>query len=146
MKNMTYFQTSMYRRSLLQHPKSKSVSNWTYKLTSQPSLEVKLDKEYVKKLYRSTLVTPFLTASKADTGAQVIILGHTHLAKMGKNISCLHRTDAVMNCANATAMGAMAVFFGCVRGKSEVTNACPYVHLDFLKTHNQGKGGHLSRG
>ena len=34
MKNITYFQKSMYRRSLLQHPKSKSVSNWTYKLTN----------------------------------------------------------------------------------------------------------------
>ena len=91
-----------------------------YKSHSLP-LKVKLDKEYVKKLARSTLITPFFTASTADTGSQVIILGHTHLAKMGKNISCLHRTDAVMNCANATATGAMAVFFGCVRGKSEVT-------------------------
>ena len=86
-------------------------------ISHSPLPQVKLDKEYVKKLSRSTLVTPFLTASTTDTGAQVIILGHTHLSKMGLNISCLHSTDTIMDCADDTATGAMGVCFGCVRGK-----------------------------
>ena len=81
-----------------------------------------MDSEYAKKLAKSTMVSPYLTASTADTGAQVIILGHNHLDKVGLNISCLHRTETVMDCANATATGAMGVFFGCVRGKSAVTS------------------------
>ena len=51
----------------------------------------------------------------------MVILGHNHLEKLGLNISCLHRTDTVMDCANATAIGTMGVFFRCVRGKSAVT-------------------------
>ena len=86
-----------------------------------PPLAVKLELEYVKMLTKSTIITPLFTASTADTAAQVIILGHNHLAKMGLNISCLHRTETVMDCANSTVTGAMGVFFGCVRGQSEVT-------------------------
>ena len=51
-----------------------------------------MDREYAKKLARSTMVSPYLRASTAETGAQVIILGHNHLDKVGLNISCLHRT------------------------------------------------------
>ena len=78
-------------------------------------------KEYVKKMTTTTTVNPYLTVSTADTGAPVIILGHNHLNKMGLNISCLHRTETVMDCTNATAMWTMGVFFGCIRGKSAVT-------------------------
>ena len=67
------------------------------------------------------MITPLLTASTADTGTQVIILGHNHLAKMGLNNLCLHRTETVMDCANSTVTGAIGVIFGCVRGQSEVT-------------------------
>jgi hypothetical protein len=80
-----------------------------------------MDREYAKKLARSTMVSPYLRASTAETGAQVIILGHNHLDKVGLNISCLHRTKTVMDCFNDTATGAMGVFFGCVRGKSAAT-------------------------
>ena len=69
----------------------------------------------------STTVNPYLTVSTAYTGAQVIILGHNHLDKVCLNISCLHCTETVMDCANDTAMGAMGVFSGCIRGKSTMT-------------------------
>ena len=69
----------------------------------------------------ANMINPYLSVSTADTGNQVIILGHNHLNKVGLNISCLHRTETVMDCANATATGAMGVFFGCIRCKSVVT-------------------------
>ena len=74
-------------------------------------------KEFVKKL--TTMINPYLSAPTADTGAQVI--GHNHLSKIGLNISCLHRTDAVLDCANASATVAMGMFHGCIRGKSVMT-------------------------
>ena len=37
------------------------------------------------------------------------------------NISCLHPTETVMDCANVTATCALKVFFGYIRGKSAVT-------------------------
>ena len=88
MKNLMYFQTSTYRESLPRHPKSKSALRWlmviqAYKSHSPP-LAVKLDLEYVKLLAKSTMITPLLTASMADTGAQVIILEHNHLACTGQ--------------------------------------------------------------
>ena len=43
------------------------------------------------------------------------------MAKMGLSTSCLHTTDTVMDCANSTVTKAIGVFFGCVRGQSEVT-------------------------
>ena len=117
MKNMTNFQTSSLRKGQIRPQKiqvSFNLSIPTYKSHS-PSLTIQMDKEYVKKLSRYTLITPFLTATTADTRAQVIILGQNHLDKLGLNISCLHCTTTVMDCANATATGAMGVFFGCVR-------------------------------
>ena len=78
-------------------------------------------REYVKKMNMSTTVNPYLTVSTADTEAQVIFLGHNHLEKVGLNNSCLHRTETLMYCINDTAMGAMGVIFGCIRGKSAVT-------------------------
>ena len=91
-----------------------------YKSVSPP-LQVKLNKDYVRFLSRSTVITPFVTASTADTGAQVIILGHNHLEKIGLDISCLHHTATVMDCTNSMVTGAMGVFFGCVRSKSALT-------------------------
>jgi hypothetical protein len=35
----------------------------------------------------------------------VTVLGHNHLAKMGLNISCMHRTNMVMDCANLMVTG-----------------------------------------
>ena len=49
-----------------------------------------------------------------------MILGHNHMKKLALNISCLHRTETVMDCINDTATSGMGVFFGCVRGKSAV--------------------------
>ena len=48
-----------------------------------------------------TIINPYLSAPTADTGAQVIMLGHNHLSRIGLNISCLHCTAAVMDCAMA---------------------------------------------
>ena len=76
-----------------------------------------MTREFVKKLTTTTTINPYLSAPMADTGAQVIILGHNHLSRIGLNISCLHRTVAVLDCANASATGAMGVFYGCIRGK-----------------------------
>ena len=50
-----------------------------------------------------------------------MILGHNHMKKLGLNISCLHRTETVMDCANDSVTGATGVFFGCTRGKFAVT-------------------------
>ena len=69
----------------------------------------------------TTTINPYLSSPKADTGAQVIIRGHNHLSKIGLNTTCLHRTAAVVNCANASATGAMGMFYGCIRGKSVMT-------------------------
>ena len=68
-----------------------------------------------------TTINPYLSAPTADTGAQVIILGHSHSSKIGLNISCLPRTATVLDCANASATGAMGVSYGCIRGKSGMT-------------------------
>ena len=46
-------------------------------ISHSPPLEIKMGKEYLKKLTRSTTVSPDLAASTADTGAQVIILATT---------------------------------------------------------------------
>ena len=35
-----------------------------------PPLEIKMDSEYTKKLAKSTMVSPYLTGSTADTGAR----------------------------------------------------------------------------
>ena len=78
-------------------------------------------KEFVKKLTMTTTINPYLWAPTANTGAQVIILGHNHLGKKGLNILCLHRTTVVPDCANASTSGAMGVFYGCIRGKSALT-------------------------
>ena len=77
-----------------------------------PPLKIMINKEYVKKMTITNMINPYLSVSTGDTGAQVIILGHNHLNKVGLNFSCLHRTETVMDCANATAKGAMGVFFG----------------------------------
>ena len=71
-------------------------------------------REYVKKMTTATMVNPYLTVSTADTGAQVIILGHNHLDKVALNISCT--PQRLMDCADNTATVAMGVFFGCIRG------------------------------
>ena len=63
-----------------------------YKSRSPP-LEVNFSADYVKLLSKSSVITPRFTASTADTGEQVIILGHNHLEKIGSNISCLHKTS-----------------------------------------------------
>ena len=77
----------------------------------QITLEVKFSTDYVRFLSKSSVITPFFTASTADTGAQVIILGHNHLESIGLNISCLHKTLTVLDFANLTATGAMGVFY-----------------------------------
>ena len=74
-----------------------------------PPLEILMDEEYVKKMTTTTKVIPYLIVSTADTGAQVIIRGHNHLNKVGLNISCLHLTETVMDCTNAT----VTVPWGC---------------------------------
>ena len=56
--------------------------------TNSPPLEIQMAREYVKKMTTATMVNPYLTVSTADTGAQVIILGHNHLDKVALNISC----------------------------------------------------------
>ena len=71
-----------------------------------PPLKIMMTKEFVKKLTTMTTINPYLTAPMANTGTQVIILGHNHLSKIGLNISCLHRTVAVLDCANASIRGA----------------------------------------
>jgi hypothetical protein len=71
-----------------------------------PPLKIMMTKEFVKKLTTMTTINPYLTAPMANTGTQVIILGHNHLSKIGLNISCLHRTAAVLDCANASIRGA----------------------------------------
>ena len=80
-----------------------------YKLNSIP-LKIMMTKEFVKKLTTTTTINPYLSAPTANTGAQVYILGHNHLSRIGLNISCLHRTAAVLDYANASATGAMGVF------------------------------------
>ena len=65
----------------------------------------------------TTTINPYLLAPTADTGAQVIILGHNHLSKIDLNISCLHHTAAVLDCAYASATGAMGVIYRYIRGK-----------------------------
>ena len=75
-----------------------------------PPLEVKFSTDYVKFLSKSSVITAFFTASTADTGAQVIILGHNHLESIGLNMSCLHKTSTILDCANSTVTGAMGVF------------------------------------
>ena len=80
-----------------------------------------MTKEFVKKLTTTPTINPYISAPTADTGAQVIILGQNHLTKIGLNISCLHRMAAVLDCANASATGAMGVFYGCIRGKSALS-------------------------
>jgi hypothetical protein len=82
--------------------------------THSPPLKIMMTREFVKKLTTTTTINPYLSAP----GAQVIILGHNHLSKIGWNISCLHRTAAVLDCANASATRAMGVLYGCIRGKS----------------------------
>jgi hypothetical protein len=42
-----------------------------------------MTRESVKKLTTTTTINPYLLAPTADTGAQVIILGHNHLTKIG---------------------------------------------------------------
>ena len=79
-----------------------------YKTHSLP-LEIMMTREIVKKLTTTTTINPYLSAPTADTGAQVIILGHNHLSKIGLHIACLHRTAAVLDCANASATGALGV-------------------------------------
>ena len=70
--------------------------------------------EFVKKFTTTTINIPYLWAPMDDTWMQVIILGHNHLSAIGLNISCLHRMTAVLDCANASAPGAMGVFYRCV--------------------------------
>ena len=41
--------------------------------------------------------------------------------RLGLNITCLHCTSAVLDCANASANGAMGMFYGCIRGKLVMT-------------------------
>ena len=91
-----------------------------YKSHSLP-LKIMMAKEFMKKMTTTNMINPYLSESTADTGAQVIILGHNHNHRIGLNIPCLHRTEMVLDCANASATGAMGVFFGCIRGKSMVT-------------------------
>ena len=43
------------------------------------------------------------------------------MSKIGLNISYLHRTTAGLDWANASATGAMGVFYGYIRGKSVLT-------------------------
>ena len=76
-----------------------------YKTHSTP-LKIMMAKEFVRKLATATTVNPYLSAPTADTRAQLIIVGHNHLDKIGLNISCFHRTKAVLDCANASATGA----------------------------------------
>ena len=57
-----------------------------------PPLEVKFSTDYVQFLSKSSVITPFFTASTADKGAQVIILGHNYLESIGLNIVCLHKS------------------------------------------------------
>ena len=54
----------------------------SYKAHSSP-FKIKMDREYVKKLTKSTTVSPYLTASTTDTGSQVIILGYNYLGQGG---------------------------------------------------------------
>ena len=56
--------------------------------THSPTLKIMMTMEFVKKLTTTTTINPYLSAPTADTGAQVIILGHNHLSKIGLNISC----------------------------------------------------------
>ena len=88
-----------------------------YKSRSPP-LEVKFSTDYVKFLSKSSLITLFFTASTADTGAQVIILGHNHLESIGLKILCLYKMSTVLDCANSTVTGAMGVFNGCMSSPS----------------------------
>ena len=44
--------------------------------THSPPLKIMMAKEFVRKLATVTTVNPYLSAPTADTGAQVIILGH----------------------------------------------------------------------
>ena len=89
--------------------------------THSPPLKIMMAKEFMRKLVTVKTVNPYLLAPTADTGAQVIILGHNHLDNIGLNISCLHRTTAVLDCTNASATGAIGVFYGCIRGRSALT-------------------------
>ena len=56
-----------------------------------------MTKEFVKKLTTTTTFNPYLSAPTADAGAQVIILGHNHLSRIGLTISSLHHTAAVLD-------------------------------------------------
>jgi hypothetical protein len=60
-----------------------------------PLLKILINKENVKKLTTTTIINPYLLVSTADTGAQVIILGHNHLNKVVLHIYCLHWTETV---------------------------------------------------
>ena len=80
-----------------------------------------MNEEFVKQPTTTTTINPYLSAPTAHSGEQVIILWHNHLNKIGLNILCLHRTDAVLDCANASATVAMGMFHGCIRGKSVMT-------------------------
>jgi hypothetical protein len=73
-----------------------------------PPLKIMMAEEFGRKLATMTTINPYLSAPTADTVAQVIILGHNHSGKIGLNISCLPRTATLLDCANASATGAMA--------------------------------------
>ena len=65
--------------------------------SQSPPLKIMMTKEFMKKLTTMIMINPYLAAPTANSGAQVIILGHNHLSKIGLNISCLHRTAAVLD-------------------------------------------------
>ena len=48
--------------------------------THSPPLKFMMTKEFVKKLTTTNTFNPYLSAPTADTGAQLIILGHNHLS------------------------------------------------------------------
>ena len=112
-------------------------------------------KEFVKKLTMTATVNSYLSATTAGTGAHMIILGQNHLDKIGLNISFLHRTTAVLDCANASAIWAMGIFYGCIRGRSALTgNTLVHRgnghgvrdwggHLPPVAHSAQGSGGHI---
>jgi hypothetical protein len=55
-----------------------------YKSHSTP-LKIIMAKEFMKKMITMTTINPHLSVSMADNGAQVIILGHNRLSKIGLN-------------------------------------------------------------
>ena len=87
-----------------------------------PVLDARLTEEFLNKLKsRGEPMPPHQVTATTDTGAQAIIMGHTHLEKMGLDMSSLHMSSVTMDCANSTAMNALGVFYGYIRGKCRVT-------------------------